>query len=188
MAPPTAAWLQLYFQSDQEGILLIDDIEVVRATSCQTIATPTVTVSTATLAMAVPTVSSCIDHPIQDVATVSAAVSWSNAPVGDKIKVTLNNKIEIIDVAGGATSPTTVTFMVPANSATNQTITATWLNTTGCSASRTFNAPAPVQAIRSIATFYTCADWINQLTEMPGIMGLSTTWMRSILVLSPQFW
>lgn len=143
MAPPTAAWLQLFFQSDQEGILLIDDIEVVRATSCQTIASPTVTVSTATLAMAAPTVSSCIDHPIQDVATVSTAVSWSNAPSGDKIRVTLNNKTEIIDVAGGATSPTTVTFMVPANSATNQTITATWLNTAGCSASRTFNAPAP---------------------------------------------
>ncbi len=143
MAPPTAAWMQLFFQSDQEGILLIDDVEVTRATACQTIATPTVTVSTASLSMGSPTVSSCIDHPIQDVANVSVAVSWSNAPSGDKIKVTLNNKIEIIDVAGGATSPATVTFMVPANGLANQTITATWLNTAGCSDSKTFNAPSP---------------------------------------------
>ena len=106
--------------------------------------------------MAVPTVSSCIDHPIQDVATVSAAVSWSNAPVGDKIKVTLNNKIEIIDVAGGATSPTNVTFMVP------PTVLPTRPLQQPCSIPQAV-LPAvpsmplfPVQAIRSITTFYTC--------------------------------
>ncbi len=143
LAPPTAAWMQFFASSDQEGILLVDDVEVTRSTSCQSIGTATVTVSNATLAMAAPVVSSCIDHPIQDVATVNVAVSWSNAPSGDKIKVTLDNKIEIIDVAAGATSPTTVTFMVPADGTLSKTITATWLNTAGCSASRTFNAPSP---------------------------------------------
>jgi choice-of-anchor A domain-containing protein len=143
LAPPTAAWMQFFASSDQEGILLIDDVEVTRSTSCQSIGSATVTVSDASISMASPVVSSCIDHPIQDVATVNVAVSWSNAPSGDKIKVTLDNKIEIIDVAAGATSPSTVTFMVPADGTLSKTITATWLNTSGCSTSRTFNAPNP---------------------------------------------
>lgn len=143
LAPPTAAWMQLFASSDQEGILLVDDIEVTRSTSCQSIGIATVSVSNAAITMAAPVVSSCIDHPIQDVATVNVAVSWTNAPSGDKIRVTLDNKTEIIDVAAGATSPTTVTFMVPADGTLSKTITATWLNTAGCSASRTFNAPSP---------------------------------------------
>ena len=88
-----------------------------------------------------PVVSGCIDHPIQDVATVSVPISWTNAPSGDRIRVMLNNKIELIDVAAGATSPQTIVFVVPANGLANQTVTASWINTTGCNASRTFNAP-----------------------------------------------
>ena len=34
---------------------------------------------------------------------------------GDRIRVMLNNKIELIDVAAGATSPQTIVFVVPAN-------------------------------------------------------------------------
>ena len=141
VAPPNAAWMQISAATDKGGILYIDDVEVVRATGCISTASGTVTVSNATLTMGAPVVSGCIDHPIQDVATVSVPISWTNAPSGDRIRVMLNNKIELIDVAAGATSPQTIVFVVPANGLANQTVTASWINTTGCNASRTFNAP-----------------------------------------------
>jgi hypothetical protein len=141
VAPPNAAWLQIGASTNERGILYVDDIEVVRSTGCVSTANGTVTVSNATLAMGTPVVSGCIDHPIQDIATVTVPVSWTNAPSGDKIRVKLGDKIELINVAGGATSPQNVIFIVPANGLSSQSVTATWLNTSGCSASRTFNAP-----------------------------------------------
>lgn len=141
VAPTNASFVQISASIGKGGILYVDDFEVVRSTSCVSSATGTVTVSNAVITVGNPVVSGCIDHPIQDVATVTVPVSWTNAPSGDKIKVILNNKIELIDVAGGATSPQNVVFVVPANGVANQTVTASWITTGGCSSSKTFNAP-----------------------------------------------
>ncbi|MBK7008866.1 MAG: Ig-like domain-containing protein [Saprospiraceae bacterium] len=181
VAPPNAAWLQIGASTNEKGILYVDDIEVVRSTGCVSTANGTVTVSNATLAMGTPVVSGCIDHPIQDVATVTVPITWTNAPSGDRIRVTLGEKIELIDVAGGATSPQNIVFMVPANGATSRSVTATWLNTSGCSASRTFNAPvACTSNTFDCDVLYLCgldkpADgdaydhgFINYLTEVNG--------------------
>lgn len=84
-------------------------------------------------------------------------------------------------MAGGATSPQNIVFMVPANGATSRSVTATWLNTSGCSASRTFNAPvACTSNTFDCDVLYLCgldkpADgdaydhgFINYLTEVNG--------------------
>ncbi len=104
--------------------------------------------STASASVAVPSlavsnsVSACINHPLQDVANVSVTLTWANPPSGDDLKVTINNKIEYISVSSGLTSPQTVVFVVPANGITNNSITASWVNLTACTASSSFNAPA----------------------------------------------
>ena len=69
---------------------------------------------TATLSNVV--VSSCIDHPLRDVATVSVDVNWPNDPAPtENFRVTLGDNVEIIDVLGGASSPYTVVFTMPAD-------------------------------------------------------------------------
>ncbi|MBK8701455.1 MAG: choice-of-anchor A family protein [Saprospiraceae bacterium] len=181
VAPPTSAWLQIYAQSDKGGYLYVDDVEVYKTSACSSVASSTVTVSNATISLGTPTVSACLDQPLMDVATVSIAVSWTNAPAGDKIKVTHNNKTEYIDVAGGVTSPQIVIFLVPANGTSGNIITASWQNTTGCSTTKTFTSPAACNAsvldcsILYILGSYRPADggawdngFYNYLTEVNG--------------------
>ncbi len=94
--------------------------------------------------LSTPVVSGCINQPLQDIATVSTVVSWTSAPLGGKLKIAHDNKIEWIDVAGGATSPQTIVFNVVANGSTGNTITASWDLGTGCTVatSTAFTKPA----------------------------------------------
>ncbi|HLO52977.1 MAG TPA: Ig-like domain-containing protein [Saprospiraceae bacterium] len=94
--------------------------------------------------LSTPVVSGCINQPLQDIATVSTIVSWTSAPLGGKLKIAHDNKIEWIDVAGGATSPQTIVFNVVANGSTGNTITASWDLGTGCTVatSAAFTKPA----------------------------------------------
>lgn len=94
------------------------------------------------ITLAAPVVSDCIDHPLQDVATVSVQVSWTNPPANDQIEVSIYGQTERINVGGGASSPQTVTFIVPANGEVNKTIKAAWMvNSSLCSTITTFNVP-----------------------------------------------
>jgi choice-of-anchor A domain-containing protein len=114
-------------------------VTVTNASGCTATASANVVVPTLSMTNSV---SSCINHPLQDVANVSVTITWANAPSGDDIKVTINNKTEYISVSSGLTSPQTIVFMVPANGTSNNNITASWVNATGCSITSTFNAPA----------------------------------------------
>jgi hypothetical protein len=114
-------------------------VTVTDASGCTATASRTVVVPT--LSISAVSVSPCINHPLQDVANVSVTLTWTNAPSGDDIKVTINNKIEYISVSSGLTSPQTIVFVVPANGANNNNITAAWVNAS-CTATATFNAPA----------------------------------------------
>ncbi|MFN3851730.1 MAG: CUB domain-containing protein [Spirosomataceae bacterium] len=115
-------------------------VTVTSAQGCTATATASVSVASITLSSVV---SACINQPLQDVATVDVTVSWTNAPSGDRIQVIINGKTEIVDVAGGVTSPQVIRFIVPANGITNQNITASWVNLAGCTpVTSTFNAPA----------------------------------------------
>ncbi|GGD70851.1 hypothetical protein GCM10011514_38700 [Emticicia aquatilis] len=107
------------------------------ATATTNVANPNITISNIV-------VSACINQPLQDVATVSMSIAWVNAPSGDKIKVVINNKIEYIDVAAGATSPQTITFLVPASGISNIPISAGWVTfqSGNCNTLASFNAPA----------------------------------------------
>ncbi|MBI1225087.1 MAG: DUF4347 domain-containing protein [Bacteroidetes bacterium] len=93
------------------------------------------------ITLSTPTVSACINQPLQDVATVSVNVSWTNAPANDTLEVSIYGKTEHIFVAS-ATSPQTVTFTVPADGSAGKTITASWrANPSLCTTTATFNAP-----------------------------------------------
>jgi len=88
-------------------------------------------------------VSACIDHPLRDVATVTFDISWTNAPENDDLLITLGDNQEIIDVSGGWGSPQTITFIVPADGTTNQTIEADWINDEElCTTKIVFDAPS----------------------------------------------
>lgn len=89
-------------------------------------------------------VGSCVNHPLQDVAQISVQVAWTGSPASDQLGVTINNKTEFINVGGGATSPQSLTFWVPANGSTNIPVTASWYYNPNfsCSNTLTFNAPA----------------------------------------------
>lgn len=88
------------------------------------------------------TVSNCIDHPLQDVATLDVEVHWNNAPANDTIEVNIYGKTEYIDVASGLTSPQSVSFVIPANGMVNNPITASWrVNSNFCGETSTYDAP-----------------------------------------------
>ncbi|MGB0929151.1 MAG: SdrD B-like domain-containing protein [Chitinophagales bacterium] len=86
-------------------------------------------------------VSSCIDHPYMDVATVDVTVTWSQTPINENIEVTLNGKTEIIHVASGLTSPQTIRFNIPADGSTGNAITAQFDTETTCSDADTYDSP-----------------------------------------------
>ena len=102
-----------------------------------------VTVYPSIIQLSTPTVSGCINQPLQDISTVSVSVSWANPYPNDTIEVSIFGKTVRINVAGGVTSPQSVTFNIPANGVANQSITAIWRNHPSiCPATTTFNAPA----------------------------------------------
>ncbi|MBK8564663.1 MAG: LamG domain-containing protein [Saprospiraceae bacterium] len=87
-------------------------------------------------------VSACINHPLQDVATVSLNVAWTTPPANDSIVVSIYGKKRYI-ATGAAAGNRTISLNVPANGTTNNTITAYWINSPSlCQRTTTYNAPA----------------------------------------------
>ncbi len=113
--------------------------------SCVSISRASALATVRTVSITNVVTSACINQPLQDVATVNVTVAWTNPPLNENIKVTIGNKIEYIDVAGGAISPQTITFVVPATGIPNNAISAAWLNyqSGACAAAGTYNAPTP---------------------------------------------
>lgn len=60
--------------------------------------------------------------------SIDVNVAWSDAPVGENIEVKVGSTIQTINVTGGATSPSTVQFIVSGNGAANNIITAQFEN------------------------------------------------------------
>ncbi len=144
VSPPNATWMTVIAETGQGGQFFLDNWEVVSTSTCNAVQTATVTVlPSQNITLSNINVGNCINHPLQDVAQVTVQVAWNAAPSNDYLGVTINNKTEYIHVGGGATSPQTLTFFVPANGATNIPITARWFFNPnfGCPNSTTFNAP-----------------------------------------------
>jgi uncharacterized protein YjdB len=158
--PPDGAYLTLIAEVSEKSEFYVDQFEVLRYTACQSTAMGTVTViSGQSITLSNLNVGSCINHPLQDVVPVSVNVAWTSAPSNDYLGVTINNKTEYINVGGGATSPQTVTFYVPANGVTNISVFASWYfnPTFGCSNTLTFNAPNPCSSdILNCDILYLC--------------------------------
>lgn len=88
------------------------------------------------------TVSACIDHPLQDVATVSLNVAWTAPPANDSIVVSVYGK-KVYVPTGALAGNQTVSFNVPADGSANNTITAYWINSPAlCNKTIAFSAPA----------------------------------------------
>jgi uncharacterized protein YjdB len=144
VSPPDVTWMTVYAEIGQGGQLFLDNWEVVSSSTCNAVQTATVTVlSSQNITLSNINVTNCTNHPLQDVAQVSVQVAWNAAPANDYLGVTIQNKTEYINVGGGATSPQTLTFWVPANGQTNIPITARWYFNPnfGCPNTTTFNAP-----------------------------------------------
>jgi trimeric autotransporter adhesin len=141
--PLNAAFIQISFAVGSNVSLYVDDVTVTKGHGCIKTATSTVTVSNATLALSNPVVSSCINQPLQDVATATTTLSWTNAPAGQLIQVKLGNETKTINPSS-VTSPQTVIFNIPADGTTGKTITANW-SILACapSTSVAFSAPSP---------------------------------------------
>jgi hypothetical protein len=104
------------------------------------------------------TVSSCINHPYADVATLNVTVSWSSGSPNKKIEVKISGKTRYIDVPGGTTSPATVSFVVPADGSTNNVIS-TNFETFTCQTTTTYNAPAACSTDKlACSMLYICGD------------------------------
>lgn len=74
-------------------------------------------------------------------ATVTADVSWTNAPSGQNINVTSGGFTKVINVAGGATSPQTVSFTIVPDGTTHP-ITAVFDGDPTCTDTENYTAPA----------------------------------------------
>ena len=74
-------------------------------------------------------------------ATVTADVSWTNAPSGQNINVTSGGFTKVIDVVGGATSPQTVSFTIVPDGTTHP-ITAVFDGDPTCTDTENYTAPA----------------------------------------------
>lgn len=103
-------------------------------------------------------VGSCIDQPYADVTTLDVTVTWLTPSPNEKIEVTIDNKTEYIDVPGGATSPTTVSFVVPADGSAGNSITANFAGYT-CQDTDTYNAASPCSSDElGCSVLYICGD------------------------------
>jgi uncharacterized repeat protein (TIGR01451 family) len=105
------------------------------------------------------TVSSVINHPLKDVATVTLNVAWATPPANDSITVTAYGKKRYINT-GSAAGNQNLTFNVPADGTTNNPITAAWKKATSlCAKSASYNAPASASSERIKADIlYLCGD------------------------------
>lgn len=136
-------------------------------------------------------VSDCIDHPLADIATVELDISWTNAPVGDMIEVSIFGKKEYIPVEFLA-PPQSVIFNVPADGSTANLITASWwINDYYCLASATYDAPAACSNddlfcnILYISGNYSPADgnawdngWLQYLDQLNGAGNLENVLVK----------
>lgn len=128
------------------------------------------------------TVSSCINHPFADVATLEIDVDWDYAPPGDLLVVSIAGKSEYIQVDYLA-PPQLVTFNIPADGSTNNPITASWyVNDDLCESTATYSAPESCSSdelvcnILYISGNYLPGDgdawdqgWINYLDNLNGV-------------------
>ncbi|MFK7946455.1 MAG: SdrD B-like domain-containing protein [Saprospiraceae bacterium] len=104
------------------------------------------------------TVGSCIDHPYADITTLDVTVSWSLSGPSTEIEVRINNKTEYIDIPNGAASPFTVSFVVPADGSSNNSITANYKGYT-CETTSSYNAPNACSSDQLDCTMlYICGD------------------------------
>jgi hypothetical protein len=144
VSPPNVTWMTVFAEIGQGGQLFLDNWEVISTSTCNAVQTSTVTVlPSQNITLSNINVTNCTNHPLQDVAQVSVQIAWNAAPANDYLGVTIQNKTEYINVGGGATSPQTLTFWVPANGQANIPITARWYFNPnfGCPNTATFNAP-----------------------------------------------
>ncbi|MBL7786163.1 MAG: hypothetical protein JNM36_09685 [Chitinophagales bacterium] len=74
-------------------------------------------------------------------ATLTADVAWTNAPSGEDIIVTAGAYSQTVNVSGGASSPQTISMLVPTDGSTNLPITAIFETTTACTDSDTYSLP-----------------------------------------------
>lgn len=77
--------------------------------------------------------SDCVDNSPNFTANLNVVVDWFNAPSGENITVTLDGNPQSINVIGGATSPDTLSFPIPADGSANHPLTAVFTSTTSCS-------------------------------------------------------
>lgn len=102
-------------------------------------------------------VGTCIDQPYADITTLDVTVSWLSGGPNQKIAVTITNKTEYIDVPNGATSPMTVSFVVPADG--NSHSISVGYDGSACSATTTYNAPAACSNDEfGCSMLYICGD------------------------------
>ena len=87
--------------------------------------TETVGVTDCTLNITNVSVGPCADNGMgASLVPVTVEVTWTNAPAGQDIEVTLGGTTSIIDVQGGATSPATITIDAFADNTTGNPIAA----------------------------------------------------------------
>lgn len=104
------------------------------------------------------TVGSCIDQPYADITTLDVTISWSSGGPNEKIELSILNKTEYIDIPNGATSPVTVSFVVPADGSTNNFVTANYSGYT-CQATDSYNAPSACSNDQlDCSMLYICGD------------------------------
>ncbi len=101
----------------------------------------------------------CINHPYADISVLSVTLSWLPSAPTTTIAVTIAGKTKYIDVAGGASSPQTLTFIVPADGSTNNSITAAFQGST-CVTTGSYNAAAPCSNDKlNCSMLYICGDY-----------------------------
>ncbi|MEO1258229.1 MAG: DNRLRE domain-containing protein [Bacteroidota bacterium] len=138
------------------------------------------------ISLANVTVGPCIDHPLQDVATLDVEVVWSGAPANDTIEVSISGKTEYIPTDLLA-SPQTITFNIPADGSTNNSISASWRSgNSPCSVNSTYDAPAACSTNGLVCNIlYLCGDdkesdsdpwdhgWIEYIDQQNGVATLT---------------
>ena len=74
---------------------------------------------------------------------ITVFVSWANAPAGESIIVDVDGNTQTIDVPGGVTPPTAVSFLLEADGSPSGIITAAFETTGTCMDEKKFEKPLP---------------------------------------------
>ncbi|MCG8330648.1 MAG: hypothetical protein MI974_23325, partial [Chitinophagales bacterium] len=92
-------------------------------------------------------VSDCVFDGQNSIASVSVEVTWQNAPLGGNIDVTVNGQTQTIAASFGAFSPQSISFTVPADGSTGNSIAAAFtVGTCADPDGDTYDAPAACDA------------------------------------------